>query len=95
MRNASDRFEYSNAKLRAYMKHGHSEEKINQAMDEVKKAEADYNARLSDLKDAVTQQGDAMEARSKRNIGIGAAVGLPGLAGISYGRESWMDSDGN
>lgn len=88
---AKENFDDKHAQLRAYMKYG-DEASVQQAMADAKSAEQQMNESVSNLQSAIQDRGSVHEGMAKKNIGIGAAVGLPGLVGLGYANESAKDN---
>ena len=84
LNNAKEHFSDRHAELRALLGTNADEETVQRAISNARDAESQYKSSLESLQSASQAKGDAVIKKAKQNIGVGAAVGLPGLAGLSY-----------
>ncbi|MGG4438250.1 hypothetical protein AAXE64_27245 [Priestia megaterium] len=85
-------YENANAKLRAVMHEGSESPNVQQALQNAKQAEAELTKGVQELRRLHESQGDVRQKEAVKNVGAATAVGVPGLAGLAYARESAHDS---
>lgn len=82
----------AHARLRAHMQPGADSTVINEALQQVKETESLLHSEVEQLQQAFQERGLLKEQEAKRNMTIGAGVGVPGLVGLSYAFEQGKQS---
>ncbi|MED4068722.1 hypothetical protein [Priestia megaterium] len=89
---ATRNFSDKNAQFRALFHGGLDQGSLAQAEIEVEKARQHMDQSVASLQEAMHKRNTTHETIAKKNIGTGAIVGLPGLAGLSYLNEEAKDN---
>ncbi|PGQ88208.1 hypothetical protein [Priestia megaterium] len=91
---ATRNFSDKHAQLRALMYGDINKPALEQASVEVQQAKDQMNQSISSLQEAMRQRDGVHEGIAKKNMGLAAGVGVPGLAGLSYINEEAKDDFG-
>lgn len=93
LRSFHGNLENANAKLRAVMPEGEQSPRVQQALADVKAAEQQLTQGREALQQVHTERGLAEQQKAKGNLSLAAGVGIPGLAGASYGYEGMKNNE--